>query len=209
MASDPFPTRAAPKGEVTRQRIIDRALALAGTLGLEGLTIGELASDLGLSKSGLFAHFKSKERLQLDVLDAAAAHFSEQVFARAIKAPRGEPRLVAIFENWLAWIGDADIPGGCVFLASAMEWDDRDGPVRSALVDWFEQLCAGLVKAARIAVDEGHFRSDLDLSQFAGELHAIVLKYHLDRRLLRSERSLRQAQTSLERLLAFARVERA
>ncbi len=198
-------TDSAAKGESTRQRIIERALVLASTVGLEGLTIGDLATDLGLSKSGLFAHFKSKERLQLDVLDAAAAHFSEHVFARAIKAPRGEPRIVAIFENWMRWIGDQEIPGGCVFISSALEWDDREGPVRVALVEWFEALYVGLAKAARIAVDEGHFRPDLDLQQFAGELHGIMLKFHLDSRLLRAERAAKQAQTALERLLADAR----
>jgi AcrR family transcriptional regulator len=118
------------KGSATRGRILSRALELASQLGLEGLTIGELATDLGMSKSGLFAHFRSKERLQLAVLELAAEGFTSRVFRPALKRPRGEPRLRAIFENWLAWVS-SDRQGGCIFLAGAMEYDDRGGPLLS------------------------------------------------------------------------------
>src|SRR5215212_5750308 len=104
------------KGEQTRERILDRAFRLASRDGLEGLSIGVLAGELGLSKSGLFAHFGSKEELQLEVLREAAARFESQVMRPAFKAARGEPRVRALFENWVHWVQDASSPGGCVFL---------------------------------------------------------------------------------------------
>ncbi len=198
-------TRAGSKGAATRQRIVGRALELAGHVGLEGLTIGELASDMGLSKSGLFAHFKSKERLQLAVLDAAAEHFAQRVFIRAIKKPRGEQRLTAIFENWLEWIRSQDLPGGCIFLAGAMEWDDRDGAVREHLVTWFEQLYAALNKAISLGIGSGEFRTDLDVEQLSSELHGIALKYHIDSRLLRNRRARERARKAYDRLIDAAR----
>lgn len=195
----------ASKGEETHARIVERARILASQIGLEGLTIGALAADLGLSKSGLFAHFKSKEKLQLDVLDAAAEHFRREVFVPALGKPRGEPRIFAIFENWLAWALSGDLPGGCIFLAGALEWDDREGPVRDKLSLWFRALQFGLIKAAELAVSEGHFRSDLDRAQFASEWHATVIKYHLDARLLRDKRALDHARSAFERLIEDAR----
>jgi AcrR family transcriptional regulator len=181
----------ASKGEATRARIIARALELAARIGLEHLSIGDLAQDLGLSKSGLFAHFKSKERLLLDVLDTAAENFRERVFRPALKAPRGEARLAALFENWVAWIHARELPGGCVYMAGAFEWDDRPGPVRERVVEHFRDLHAALVKAAKLGVLVGEFRTDLD---------------HLEARLLHNENALAHARRSFERLLADARV---
>lgn len=201
----PQDREAISKGEETHARIVERARILASTLGLGGLTIGALATDLGLSKSGLFAHFKSKEKLQLEVLDAAAEHFRVEVFVPALKKPRGVPRMEAIFENWLRWVRSKDLPGGCIFLAGALEWDDREGPVREKLTLWFQALHLGLARAAEIAVREGHLSPDLDVSQLASDWHAIVIKYHLDARLLRDKRAVAHARTSFERLLRDAR----
>lgn len=198
-------TAKSSKGEETRQRIVQRALELAGSVGLEGLTIGELATELGLSKSGLFAHFRSKERLQLAVLDAAAEDFAARVFVPAIQRPRGEPRVRALFDNWLSWIESPRMPGGCVFLSGAIEWDDRAGPVREAVVGWFQQLYDSLKRAASLAVSEGQWRSDLDLEQFVGEMHGIALKFHLDCRLLRHPQASERAHLAFERLLSAAR----
>lgn len=196
----------ASKGEATRARIIARALELAGQVGLEALSIGDLARELGLSKSGLFAHFRSKERLLLDVLEVAAEHFNARIFRPAVKAPRGEARLVALFDHWVKQIHSRELPGGgCVFMAGAFEWDDRQGPVRERVVGHFKTLHATLARAARISVEEGQFRRDLDLDQFANELHAILLKYHLEARLLRNRKALTHARRSFERLLADAR----
>ncbi len=199
-------TPALSKGEATRQRIAQRALDLASRVGLEGLTIGELANDMGLSKSGLFAHFKSKERLQLAVLDEAAGDFAAKVFLPAMKQPRGEQRLRSIFDNWLSWIRSSGSSGGCIFLAGAMEWDDREGPVRDALVAWFHQLYAALNKATGLCIETGQFKADLDVEQFTSDVHSIALKYHLDARLLRNPDSLNRATTAFGRLLASARV---
>ena len=122
------------KGDITRQAILDRATAVASQAGLEGLTIGKLAEELELSKSGLFAHFGSKESLQVAVLENAAEHFVEIVVKPALKAPRGEPRLRALFEHWSLWPKKSRLPGGCVFVAAGVELDDRPGPARDTLV---------------------------------------------------------------------------
>ncbi|HWO11575.1 MAG TPA: TetR/AcrR family transcriptional regulator, partial [Polyangiaceae bacterium] len=131
----PLSERQSSKGEATRARIVQRALELAARVGLEGISIGELAQDLGLSKSGLFAHFGSKEQLQLDVLDLAAELFRASVFDPALRAQRGEAKVVRLFENLLAWVHDRGQPGGCIFLAGAFEWDDVPGPVRQRVVE--------------------------------------------------------------------------
>src|SRR4051812_10971669 len=142
------------KGEATRARIIEHALEHARHVGLESLSIGDLAQELGLSKSGLFAHFGSKERLLLDVLDVAAEHFTDRIFRPAVTQPRGEARLAALFESWLEQIDSRELPGGsCVFMASAFEWDDRQGPVRERVVNHFRTLHATLARAVQIAID--------------------------------------------------------
>ncbi len=193
------------KGEDTKERIVAHGLRLASSMGLTGVTIGELASDLGLSKSGLFAHFKSKERLQLDILDAAAEHFRAKVFLPALCVPRGEARLRAVFENWLAWVSSEELPGGCVFLAGALEWDDREGAIRDRLVSWFQALEHGVTKACRLAVEEGHLACSTDPGQFAWTMHSIVMKYHLDARLLRDQRALTRARLAFERVMRDAK----
>jgi AcrR family transcriptional regulator len=193
------------KGEATRQRIIQHALELAGRVGLEGLSIGDLAHELGLSKSGLFAHFKSKERLQLDVLDTAAELFRARVFEPVRRLRRGEERLIGVFENCVKWIDARNLPGGCVYIAGAFEWDDRQGPVRQRVVEWFDRFHLALVRAAQQTRDEHQFRPDVDLEQFANDLHAILMKYHLEARLMRNEKALPRARHAFERLLAAAR----
>src|SRR3954452_22416405 len=150
------------KGDETRDRILDWAFRTASRTGLEGLSIGGLATELGLSKSGLFAHFGSKEDLQLAGLEVAATRSTETVMRPASRAPRGEPRIRRLFENWLAWIGDPATPGGCVFLAAAAELDDREGRPRDFLAGSQKQLVAALARSARMAVEEGHFAARLD-----------------------------------------------
>src|SRR5262249_45071669 len=132
------------KGEATRQAILGQAAQVASRVGLEGVTIGRLADELELSKSGLFAHFQSKEALQIQTLRFAAELFVERVIRPALRAPRGEPRLRALFERWLDWARAASLEGGCLFVAAASELDDREGPVRDELVrqqrDWLELI---------------------------------------------------------------------
>ena len=193
------------KGAETRERILDQAVRIASRDGLEGLTIGSLSSELGLSKSGLFAHFGSKDELQLQVLQAAVERFTENVIRPALAAPRGEPRLRALFENWLAWSNAPDMPGGCVLVAASTELDDRPGPQRDFLAQAFRSRAAFMAKAARLAVEAGHFRADLDPQQFAFEVDAIVLGYHHAQRLMRNPHAGDLARGSFERLLAYYR----
>src|SRR5690242_16674372 len=121
------------KGEVTRSAILDRAGAMATEVGLEGLTIGALASDLDMSKSGLFAHFRSKEELQMQVIERQREKFVDEVVRPVLSVPGGEPRVRALFERWLAWRGSQ--PGGCFFANASFELDDRPGPVRDRLAE--------------------------------------------------------------------------
>ena len=194
------------KGAETRERILDQAVRLASRDGLEGLTIGSLSSELGLSKSGLFAHFGSKDELQLQVLQAAVERFTETVIRPGLAAPRGEPRIRAIFENWLAWSNAPDMPGGCVLVAASTELDDRPGPQRDFLAQAFRSRAAFMAKAARLAVESGPFRPDLDSEQFAFEVDAIVLGYHHAQRLMRNPKAGELARGSFERLLAYYKV---
>ena len=193
------------KGEDTRGRIVDRALRLASKDGFEGLTIGSLADDLGLSKSGLFAHFGSKDELQLQVLAAAIQRFERDVVRPALTAPRGEPRIRAFFENWLAWGNDRSMPGGCVIIAAAIEFDDRPGPQRDFIVRSQQDWLVTLAKAARLAIEEGHFRRDLDPHQFAFDVWASILGYHHAKRLLHEPHAERWVRNAFERLVVQAR----
>lgn len=189
--------------EGTRQNILTHAVDLAARVGLGGLTIGGLAEATGLSKSGLFAHFGSKDALQVQVLESASDQFVESVVRPALRAPRGEPRVVELFERWLAW--GLEQSAGCVFTAATFELDDQPGPARDALVrlqrDWLDTLA----QAARIAVREGHFRADLDPDQFAFELHGLMLVTHESGRLFREPTSTERARRGFDRLLRDAR----
>jgi AcrR family transcriptional regulator len=190
------------KGERTRNLILDDALVLASEVGLEGLSIGSLAGRLGLSKSGLFAHFGSKEDLQLATLQHGQQRFEVTVFRPALAIPRGLPRLRALFENWLDWIARVARPGGCVLLAAAMEYDDRPGPVREALVAGQRELRGAVAKAVRLAIQEAHLVPDTDPWQLAFEVMGILLAAHHDRGLLDDPRALNRARAAFERLIA-------
>jgi len=192
------------KGEQTRQAIVAQALDLASSGGLESLSIGELAKAVGMSKSGLFAHFKSKEQLQLDVLEAAVARFIDKVVTPALREPRGEPRVRAMFERWLVWERD-EFPGGCVIEGAAEELLDRPGPVRDYVVraqhDWMDAIAT----AVRIAMSEGHFRPDLDPEQLAFELLTLFLGYHRHGRLFDREQAEARTRRAFEALVERAR----
>lgn len=192
------------KGLKTRQRIVDHAVRLASRDGLGGLTVGTLASALGLSKSGLFAHFGSKEELQLEVLRAAAARFEEMVLRPASRAPRGLARLRKLFDLWLRWIMDPALPGGCVFVAAAAELDDKPGRARDFLVASERQLLAALVKAAQLAIETGELDPRLDCEQLAFELHSLALGFNYAHRLLHDRRAEARARKAFDRLVARA-----
>lgn len=192
------------KGRRTRTAILDTALAEASTLGLSGISIGGLARKINLSKSGLFAHFGSKEDLQLEVLATARDRFVETVIAPALRLPRGEPRIRGLFENWIEWSQASFLPGGCPFISTANELDDVPGRLRDFLVqsqrDWLDTLAT----AARIAVEEAHFDSDLDVEQFAYEFYSLILSYHHFHRLLEDPRTEERCRSAFEQLIQRA-----
>ncbi len=190
------------KGERTKALILNEALALASQVGLEGLSIGSLAGRLEMSKSGLFAHFGSKQDLQLQTLKQAQLRFEETVFRPALKAPRGVPRLRALFANWLTWVERNDEPpGGSLMFAASLEYDDRPGAVRDVLVAGQRELRGAIAKVIRVAIDEEHLRPETDPWQLTFELFGIVLAAHHDRRLLGDARAPERARSALERLI--------
>ena len=190
------------KGEQTRTAILDEALKIASRLGLEGLTIGSLADATGMSKSGLFAHFGSREDLQLAVLEHAARRYGEQVLMPVLKIERGLPRLQALFARWLDWTIASGLPGGCIMISAANEYDDRPGPIRDAVIANQHRGNAITQKAVRLAVEEGHLRSDTDPEQIAFEMLGIMLASHNHRRLLGDKEARKRALTAFEELVA-------
>jgi AcrR family transcriptional regulator len=193
------------KGEETRERILDQAFRLAARDGLEGLSLSALATEIGMSKSGLFAHFKSKEALQLEVLKQAEAYFESTVWRPALKAPRGEPRLQKLFELWLTWADRPSMPGGCLFMAASIELDDREGAPRDLLVHEQKRNLASIAKAAQLAIDEGHFARDLDCEQFAFEMNGIVFSFNHYKRLLGDRTASKRAHKAFQSLLERSR----
>jgi AcrR family transcriptional regulator len=190
------------KGEETRQAILARAFELANVVGVSGISIGRLAEATGLSKSGLFAHFGSKEALEVAVVQEASRQFVQDVMVPALREPRGEPRVRAMFDRWSEW---GQRPGGCFFVGASTELDDQPGAPRDALVQACKDWIDSLATAARIGVSEGHFRSDLDSQQFAFDLYSIMLGMHTYFRFLREPEALDRARSAFERLLDAAR----
>jgi AcrR family transcriptional regulator len=194
------------KGMRTRAKILDGAVRLASELGLEGLSIGRLADELRLSKSGLFAHFESKEELHVQVLERAAERFAEVVVRPALAVPAGEERLRTLFELWLAWPRKVKQPGGCLFLAAAAELDDRPGLARDRLVTLQKEWLATIGRVFRRGQEVGAFRRDLEPAQVAFEFMGIAMTCHFAARLLRDPRAAERARAALERLLLDARL---
>jgi AcrR family transcriptional regulator len=201
------PSRPVPrprKGEVTRAAILDAALAIARRDGMEGLTIGLLAERLRMSKSGVFAHFGSREELQLAVLHEYAARFVERVLRPAIARPRGLPRLQALLDNWLALLAE-EIEAGCILIGGASEYDDRPGPLHDALARIVAGWKLEVLQALEQAKQEGHFRGDADSGQMVFEIYGLMLMLHQDARLLHANDSMRRARAGLARLIDDAR----
>ena len=196
------------KGDETREAVLREALAQSSHLGLRGITIGGLADSMGMSKSGLFAHFRSKEALQSAVMDYAGDWFARLVLGPALEAPRGEPRLRALFDRWLGWDGFSDyaLPGGCIFVGVTTEFDDEpDGPVRDKVVALQRQWLDSIARIHAGAVAEGHFGDAVSPEQFAHELYSIMLGYHFAARLLRDRGAADRARTAFEALLERCR----
>jgi AcrR family transcriptional regulator len=193
------------KGDKTRAAILDEALRLGSVVGLEGLTLGRLAEELGLSKSGLFAHFESKENLQVGIIERAAERFAEAVVIPALAEPAGERRLRVLFERWLEWPKRVQQPGGCIWIAASSELDDRPGAARERLVALWRDWLDTIARVVRSGQKAGEFRPDLDPEQLAFEMNGIGLIWHLQSRLLGEPRALERARAAFDRLLASAR----
>lgn len=193
------------KGDATREAIVAKALEMAGEIGLEQISIGVLATSLDLSKSGLFAHFKSKEALQLAVFDEAVERFSQRVIIPALAAPRGEPRVRALFVKKLDWAEDSGFGKGCFFEALTHEFDDRPGPIRDRLLDAQRDLQGVVAKAVKLAVSERHFHANVDPTQFAFEVEGIWAAYQHAYKLFRDKDARARALRAFDRLVADAR----
>ena len=191
--------RALQKGQQTKAAIVDAALGLATQIGLEGLSIGAIAELTHMSKSGVFAHFGSREELQISVVREYHRRFEEEVFFPAVQEARGLPRLRALFERWVQRVA-VELDSGCIYISGAVEFDDRPGPVRDALADMVRSWHSALARAIRIAVEEGHLRPDTDAMQMLFEVHGLILSLHHDERFLRIPGALDRAR------IAFARV---
>ena len=195
------PTKALHKGQQTRAAILDAALNLASQMGLEGLSIGALAEVTQMSKSGVFAHFGSREELQISVIREYHARFEEEVFFPSMRERRGVTRLRALFERWLRRVS-VEVDSGCIYISGAVEFDDRPGPVRDALATMVLAWHAALARAIRLAVEAGQLRADTDPGQMLFELHGLILALHHDARFLRTPGALERARAGFERVLA-------
>jgi AcrR family transcriptional regulator len=193
-------TQRRPRGLKTRRAILRKAVNLASLEGLEGLTIGKLASALRISKSGLFAHFGSKEDLQCAVVDAARDIFVEKVVRPAYEF-RGLKRLRALCENWLSYGEGKVFPGGCFFSAASLEFDDRPGRVRDQIVELMKKWLGNLEYAARDAQLTGEIKKEVDVRQLAFEIQALAMGANWSSRLFRDPSAFRMVRgTILQRI---------
>jgi len=188
------------KGELTRAAILDVALELSSRDGLEGLTIGLLADRMNMSKSGVFAHFGSREDLQLEVVKLYHHRFEQEVFFPSVREPRGLPRLQSMFDRWLERVS-VEIASGCIYISGAVEYDDRPGPIREELVKMVQAWQGALQRAARQAIDVGHLRPDADADQLVYEMYGLILALHHDARFLRMPGAVERARRGFERLV--------
>jgi AcrR family transcriptional regulator len=191
-------------GASTRERILEQGLALMSQSGLSGVTLGVLADQVGMSKSGLFGHFRSKEEIQIGLLQYMAEFAAARVVAPAMKVEEGLPRLKALVANWFGWTRRAGLPGGCPVAAGLFEFDDIPGPVRNKILAMEREWRGLLTGLVRRAVDHGHLRRDLDLAQFVWELCGIYLSHHAAYRFLHSADADRRARTAFQALLERA-----
>ncbi len=187
------------KGEESRQAILRTALGQARKIGLDGLTIGSLADMLERSKSGVFAHFGSREDLQLAVIEEGARQFIDHTFVPALKEKRGLPRLRALFHNWVKWIADVE-PGGCLFVVAAAEFGNTEGPQKEKLADLQGQWRKQLAKAVELTV-QACPKSKADPDQVAFELFSLVLGVHHDARLFGARAAVRHGEVAFERVV--------
>lgn len=195
------PAKALHKGQQTKSAIVDAALSLATQIGLEGLSIGAVAELTRMSKSGVFAHFGSREELQISVIHEYYHRFEDEVFTPSLKAERGLPRVQALFANWMRRVA-VEIQSGCIFISGAVEFDDRPGPVRDALASSVKTWLAAVDRAVLQAKEAGHLLPDADAGQMAFEIHGLILALHYEARFLQNPRSVERTNTGFAHILA-------
>lgn len=194
------------KGEQTRAAILDAAMQLASREGLEGLTIGVLAEQMAMSKSGVFAHFGSREDLQIEVVRLYHHQFEQEIFYPSLREPRGLPRLEGLFARWVSRVSK-EIASGCIYISGAVEYDDRPGLIRDQLVEMVLTWQTALQRAVKQAMEEGHLRADTDPQQMVFEMYGLVLALHHDARFIKRPGSVERAQAGFTHLLASRRNE--
>ncbi|MES2074648.1 MAG: TetR/AcrR family transcriptional regulator [Pseudomonadota bacterium] len=188
------------KGELTRAAILDVALDLSSRDGLEGLTIGLLADRMNMSKSGVFAHFGSREDLQIEVLKLYHHRFEQEVFFPSVKEPRGIQRLRSMFGRWVKRVS-VEIASGCIYISGAVEYDDRPGPIRESLVAMVAAWQGALLRCVEQAIECGDLKADTDAGQLVYEMYGLILALHHDARFLRRPGSLERASVGFNRLI--------
>lgn len=189
------------RGDLTRARILDEAMRLASQDGVQGLTIGTLADALHLSKSGLFAHFGSKEALQVAVLEHTTRRMQGLVAERIGRRPPGLAQFKIMIKAWLDWIDDPALPGGCPVAAACFEFDGQPGKTRDSLLAMQREMRAGLVRLVEVMAAQGELRAETSAEQFAFEVFAIVLGYHYASRLMSDPRARKHAEGAFKALL--------
>jgi AcrR family transcriptional regulator len=193
-------SRSLHKGQQTKQAIVDAALSLATQIGLEGLSIGVLAEVMRMSKSGVFAHFGSREELQISVIRDYFHRFELEIFAPALHEPRGLPRLKALFANWMKRVA-VEIQSGCIFISGAVEFDDRSGPVHDALASSVKTWLNAVLRAVVQAKECGHLGVDANEDQVAFEIHGLILALHYEARFLKKPGSIDRANQGFANIL--------
>ncbi len=183
----------------TKGNILEAGLGLASRLGLEAVTIGALAKATGMSKSGLFAHFRSKENLQIEILRHAGEIFAHDVVVPTLRVASGEARIRALVANWIRYA--RNLSGGCIFVTASSDFKERPGKVREFLLSQQESWIDSLRRVARSAMEAGEFRRDVDLDQFAFELYSLLLGFHLYHTLLDDAETERRQEAALDQLL--------
>ena len=197
--------RRQPRGWRTREAILARAVDIASVEGLEGLTVGSLAEQLGMSKSGLFAHFGSKEELQLATVEKARQLFIAEVTRPAMAACKGMPRLWSIIDLWLALVERNVFKGGCFFSAASFEFDSRRGVVRDRIAAIMHEWIGVITRAIYEAQKAGHVELKVDPTRLAFEVHAIAMGAHWAYQLLDDRQAYSRARTTLlEKLRSVA-----
>lgn len=190
------------KSELTRTAIVGAAMKLALTEGLEAITLQAVASELGLSKSGVFSRVGSREALQKAVIEEYGRSFLADVFVPAMQKPKGLPRLNEIVARWVARTRDVEAQQGCLYMAGAFEFDDREGELRDLLLEGVTRWRAALRRTVQQAIETGELQRDTEPAQLAGEINGILMSLLHDARFMRDPHAAERTTQTWQRLLS-------